>query len=187
MAFLTATALTIGATSVSVGSLLGAAGAVVGGIGALAAGNYQNAVAKQNAQIAEQNAHRARERAGIEAQDNDMQTLGMLGEQEAAQSASGISLTSRSSILTRKAAKELGRRDTLNIIQAGDVEAYNYKVDAANQRASGKAAKTTGVFNALGSFLSAGGSLAGGAKSVPNGSRFDPWVTRKGLSLRRAY
>jgi hypothetical protein len=165
-----------------ISAILGAVGSVVSGVASLAAGAAQARMAKFNASIAEDNAVRATERSQIEAQQQDKLTLGMLGEQEAVQSASGISLGSTSSVRTRRAARELGRLDTLNVRQAGDIEAYNYKVDAANQRMQGSAAMTSGISNALGSFLGAGSSLVGGSRS--SRKSFDPWTTRKGTSMR---
>lgn len=160
-------------TSLSLGSVLSgaasAASAAVGAIGSIAASNYQAKVAEYNAQIAEQNAKRAENRSQIEAQDNDMATLGMLGEQEAAQTSSGVSLRSKSAVAVRRAARQLGRRDTLNIIQAGKIEGYNYRVEAAGQRAQAGMARQAGRMNALSSFLSLGGSLIGNARSTAKG------------------
>jgi hypothetical protein len=169
-------------------AIIGAVGSAVSGFAALAAGNYQNKVAQMNASIAEDNAKRSIERAQIEQQDQDMITLGMLGEQESVQAASGISLNSKSSIRTRKAARELGRRDALNIRQGGELEAYGYKTEAVNQRAQGQLAKSAGVSNMLGSFLGAAGSLVGGSTSVANPARYtnDPWRTKAGTNLRYA-
>ena len=167
-----------------ISTILTALGSVVSGVSALAAGAAQANMAKFNAQVAEDNAVRAQDRAQIEAQQQDDLTRGMIGSQEAAQSASGLSLSSKSSVLTRKSALKLGRLDTLNVRQAGDIEAYNYKVDAAGQRMSASAAMASGVGNALGSFLGAGSSLIGKSQSVKKS--FDPWVTNKGVSLRYA-
>lgn len=163
------------------------ASAGFGALSAMAAGNYQAKLAEYNAQVAEGNAKRAEARAQIEAQDNDMATLGMLGEQEAAQTSSGVSLRSKSAVAVRRAARQLGRRDTLNIIQAGKVEGYNYRVEAAGQRASGQMAQQAGRANALGQFLSLGGSLIGNAQSTAKkrsgyenyyGTPYDPYARK---------
>lgn len=173
-----------------IGGFIQAAGLAFTGIMAIAQGNYAKAVADMNAQIAETNAKRETERANIEAQESDMQTLGLLGQQEAAQSASGISLSSRSQVLTRRAARELGRLDALRIVNQGQQNAYNFRVDAANMRAQGAADRASGIASGIGSFLSAGGSLLGSSKSVANAGRYtsanyDPWITRRGTNLRR--
>lgn len=178
--------------SLSLGSILsGAASAAATGVSVLsqvAASRYQAKVAEYNANIADQNAKRAEQRAAIEAQDNDMATLGMLGEQEAAQTASGVSLRSKSAVLTRRAARQLGRRDTLNIVQAGDVEAYNYRVTAAGERANAQMANRAATGSLLGGFLSIGGSLIGNSQSSKKkfndpmaryyGSPYDPYARK---------
>lgn len=183
MAFISTALTTLGITG---GQLLGFGSAALGAVGTIAAGSYQAAVANMNADVADENAKMARQRAQLEAYENDMMTAGMLGEQEAAQSASGVSLTSRSAVLTRKAARQLGRRDTLNIRQAGEVEAYNYKVDAANQRAAGQGARMQAGVSALGQFMGATGNLIGGARSTRMYDRVtaDPWRT-KATNYRR--
>lgn len=176
MAFLAAIPL-----STMISSAVAIAGTAVSTLSAMASANYQAKVAEYNAKIAEGNATRATERSRIEAQDNDMATLGLLGEQEAAQTSSGISLRSKSAVLTRRAARQLGRRDTLNITQAGDVEAYNYRVEAAGQRADAKMARNSAAGSMLGGFLSMGGSLIGNSKSTSSASKYgsptpyDPW------------
>lgn len=191
----------IGSAATAVGgaasSLLGGLGGVSGTLSAvgtglsiastLAAGNYQNKIAEQNAKIANENADRAIHQSQIEAQRQDALTLGMIGEQEAIQSASGLSLTGRSQILTRKNARELGRLDALNVAQAGERDAYNFRLDAQNQLNAGTLAKSSAAGNALGSFLGFAANtptLVGGSRSVQKS--YDPWVTKKGLSLRSA-
>src|SRR5688500_9818971 len=131
MAFLAAIPAAVGSLfsggGLSIGSALGVAGSVISGIAAYQAGSCQNKVTKQNEQNAEDNAKRATESSQVEAQQHDALTAAAIGEQEAIQGASGLSLTGRSQILTRKAAARLGRLDTLNVIQGGQVEAYGYR------------------------------------------------------------
>lgn len=167
----------LSAAGISATTLLTAGSAAVSGVTGLLAGVYAKNTADMNAEIAEDNAKRAVFRSQVEQQESDLATAGMLGEQEAAQSASGISLTSGSLVKTRAAARKLGRLDALNIRQAGRVEAYNYQAEAAGLRAKGQGALFAGVGDALGSFMSAGGSLIGGANSVKNPSRYgdDKW------------
>jgi hypothetical protein len=185
MAFLAAIPAAIGSVfGGGFGQVLGAVGTVLSGISAYGAAQYQQRVGEMNAEIAEDNATRARERAQVEAQEQDDQTRALLGQQLAAQSASGLDIGGRSQILTRKAARRLGRKDALNVAQAGEIEAYNYRVEAANQRASANLAGAQGQSSLLASFIGAGQSLIGGAKSTARASRFDPWVTKSGMSLR---
>lgn len=137
-----------GAASI-ISGVLGLVGAVVGGMEAANRANqqaenelaaatssaYQSAVAKQNAAISERNAERSVGVAQREQQTQDDLTRAMIGEQIATQGASGLALGGRSQIMTRKSARVLGRKDALNVRYAGEVERYNYMVEAANQRA----------------------------------------------------
>lgn len=160
-------------------------GTGVGVASAIGQGNYQAAVAEQNAKIAQQNAQRATDRAAIEAQENDLLTRGMLGQQMAAMSASGVSTDSPSFLMTRRAARTRGRLDTLNIIQGGQLENYNYLTDATNQRAVAAGARSQGYANAFGTALGGVGSLISTARPTVMASRFDPWITKTGTNLRR--
>lgn len=163
-------------------AILTAVGTGISAASALGSAIYQKNMADMNARIADDNAKRAIERSQVEQQSQDDMTRGMLGEQEAAMSSSGLSLNSRSSVMTRKAARELGRLDALNIRQAGEIEAYNYKAEAASQRAMGKAALFNGGMNMLSSFIGGTTSMIGGSQSTSKS--YDPWVTKRGTNMR---
>lgn len=163
---MTMAALAIAGTVISAGS------AVWQGVSGAQYANYQAQVADMNRRIALDNANRAIERSQVEQVDQDMQTLAMLGEQQAEQSASGLSLGSRSFRLTRKSARDLGRLDALNVRQAGELEAYAYKTDAANFKASASAARVQGRNSLVSGFLGAGQSLVSGAMKVKDARRF---------------
>lgn len=176
-----------------ISGVLGAVGAVVAGmeranaanqqadneLAAATAAQYEANIAKQNAAISEQNAARSVQVSQLQQQEQDDLTRAMVGEQIAAQSASGLSLGGRSQILTRKSARLLGRKDALNVRYAGEIQRYNYQVEAANQLAgaglkehekgsyeksaaySRKAASTA----MLAGFLNGAGSLLGSISS----------------------
>ena len=169
MAFLSAAGFTAS-------SLIGAGSALVSGAAGLIGAIRAKQTADINAEIADDNAKRSIHRSEVEQQESDMMTLGKLGEQEAAQSASGLAVTSRSNVLTRVAARKLGRLDALNIRQAGELEAHNFRVEGMNARLQGKAALAEGVGGLIGSFFKAGGSLIGGTPATKMGNRVnDPW------------
>ena len=160
-------------------AIAGALASVASGVMGMMQASYQAQVAKMNAEVAKENATRASQRAGIEAQEKDiMETRALLGEQEVAQAASGVSIAGKSQVLTRATARKLGRRDAENIVAAGQLERYNYLVDAANFKAEAKAAKISGISSLVGGFLGAAGSMPtsmmGGAKPTQAGSRFVP-------------
>ena len=157
---------------------MAAVGAIVGGVIGMTQASYQAKVANMNASIAEDNAKRALERGDVNAEDSDFQTRALLGEQEVAQAASGVSLSGKSQILTRESARKLGRRDALNIVQDASVEAYNYKTQAANFKAEAAAARISGISGLVGSVFSAAGSipssLAGGSSSTASPYKYIP-------------
>jgi hypothetical protein len=129
----------MGAIAPILGIVSTVASTVVSATGAMAAAEseanmfkYQQEVANMNAQIAEDNAKRARDVAQVNQQDQDNQAAAFLGEQLAIQSASGVDLGSRSSLGSRKASRAVARRDALNVIQAGELNAYNSLTDKVN-------------------------------------------------------
>lgn len=156
--------LAIMGTIATVGQIgLGVAGSIVGASADAEAAQQARDQALKNKAIAEENAQRALIASQDEQFDVDMQTVALLGEQEAIQAGSGLRLDSGSFIQTRKAARELGRIDALNVIDAGRIraEAYRNEGDAfaaeavAAQRAKGNAQ--------LSGFLGAASSIVGGA------------------------
>lgn len=156
------------------GPLLSAVGTVVSIGTGLAAASYQSKVAEMNAKIAQDNARKAAERGRIAAEEQDRQTRAALGEQLAVQAASGVNINSKSSMLTRKAARTLGRQDALRARIAGESEAYNYRTDAANYVAQGRMAKMQGFANALGAGIDGLSTLVGSAR--PTARTFNPYV-----------
>jgi len=159
-----------------IGLVTSVAGSVFGMISARNQAKFQEELARRNAKIAEDNAARAISRSQVEAQDQDMINLAFLGEQEAVQSASGLG--GRSQFLARKSAVELGRRDTLNGRQAGEIEAYNYQVEAMGQRAQASMHRAEAGNALLAGFLNTTRSLIGGVQSIQNPGRFNPYVPR---------
>jgi Tfp pilus assembly protein FimV len=164
------------------GTLFSALGSVVSAGAGLASGVYQSNVAKANAEIAKQNAVQAAEQGRDNARQQDNLTRAAIGEQIAVQSASGLSLNSGSQILTRKAARALGRQDSINAAEAGNRTAYNYNVDAANQVAEGKASMFNGITSGIGGLLKAG-SLIGDARSTRKKFDYTPIPTPRPSSI----
>ena len=152
---------------------LSAIGSIFGGIIGFAQASYQAKVAEMNAEVANDNAKRTIDRTQIEEQDNAAENLALIGEQEAAQGASGLSINSESSRRIRKASRVLGRKDTLNIRQAGEIEKYNYEVEAANQTAAAGMARIGGIGSLLSGFVQGGGSLIGAASPTAATNRYN--------------
>lgn len=155
-------------------TLLGAAisgiGSIMSGMAAAQAANAQAEIDMMNAEINEDNAARAIHRSQIEAQDQDMLTAALIGEQDARQGASGLG--GRSQLMVRKAARELGRKDALNVRQAGEIEGYNYRVAAAGDKASAGMRRQSAKFSMLEGFLGGASSLIGAARPSGGTSKF---------------
>lgn len=140
-------------------TLLTAGSAAIGAVSAVQSGNYQAAVAKNNARIAEENAAQQSEAAQREAMRSDQDYRALLGEQLAAQGASGLDILGRSQIGARKLTKQVGRRAAMDIIDEGEAGARRSLQEAANFRSEGKQAKLQG-------YLTGGARLLQGASDV---------------------
>lgn len=147
-------------------ALVSASGTLISGFAAKQAGNFQAKVAAMNANIANQNAERAIFTGQVEQQQQDLEAAALLDEQLSAQSGSGLSVGSRSSANTRKSTQILSRKDAETIRRNAEIEAYNFRTDAANFNAKGKLAKMEGKAALISSIFDAGSSLIGSAKST---------------------
>lgn len=188
-----------GGALATISTIVSVAGSVFGGIQAYSnakaaeqSAKYQAEVQRVNADIARKNAVREVQTSQIQQEDQDRAARGLLGEQIAVQAASGLSLGGRTQIATRRSARELARRDALNIRYAGEIGRYNYMQEALNQEAgatlSDMRAKTesrNAGFGLLSGFLGATGSLIGGATSFsPKKTRYNPTpVSRPNVGL----
>lgn len=162
-------------TGGGLGTALQVGAGVVSTLGAVGAANYQAQVAKNNAQIAEQNAAQASQQSQQEQLESDQQVAALIGEQEAIQGASGLSIGGASQLRTRRTAQRLGRQDAQRIRDAGVVniqsfqqQAENFRGEARVQRSNAIGSALGGVFGTLGSVQK---SLVGGAKSTRNANR----------------
>lgn len=143
--FLTSTA---GATAA-----LTAASAGIAGLSAVQSGNYQAAVAKNNAQIAEQNAAQTSSAAQRELMRSDQDYRALLGEQLAAQGASGFDILGRTQTSTRALTERVGRRAAMDINIEGAAGARRSQQEAANFRAEGKQAQLQGYLTGASALL----------------------------------
>lgn len=152
MAFAAPLLTTLGAGSLAGG--LATAGTIVGGASAFLQGQYQAGVLRNQATVARQNAQRAVFAGQITQQDQDQAAAQAIGQEVAAQGASGLSLSSGSFARRRESMKILARRDALRIRNDADVKAQNFNAEAATNEAEARQ-------SSLGSFLSLGGMALG--------------------------
>lgn len=157
---------TIG-TVASVASVgLNVVGSIVGAAGKMDAAQQAADTAAKNKKIAEENAQRTLVIAQENQFDVDQETAALLGEQEAIQAGSGLSLDSGSFIQTRASARQLGRIDALNVREAGVIQAEAYRNEGDAYAAEVVAARKAKGNALLGGFLGVGTSLVGGAQQL---------------------
>lgn len=145
---------------------MGVAGSIIGAASEQEAAQQAAATAARNKEIAEENAQRVLILSQEEQIDQDVETAQLLGEQEAVQGASGLRLDSKSFMLTRSTARELGRIDALNIREAAKIRAEAYRTEGDAYAADAAAARRAGNNAMLQGFLGAGASIVSGARNM---------------------
>lgn len=174
-----------GVFSGGLGTALQIGGGVLGTLSSIGQANYQAQVAKNNAMIATENAQKASDQAQAEQLASDQQTAALLGEQEAIQGGSGLSIGTGSQLRTRRTAQRLGRQDAERIREAGNSTIQGYLQQAENFRGEARVAKSNAIMSGIGGALNVASSISpsliSGARSVRSANRIDPW-----RGLRRA-
>lgn len=155
----------LGALAIA-GTVASVAGIAIQTSAAVNASNYQAQVAERNKAIQLENADRSIARAQQEQEDTDRKSAFLYGQQTAVQAASGLKLGGRSFLLTRKSSRELGRLDAENVRQAGELEAYNYRVLSADSGQAADFARGQANSSLLEGFLNAGSTIIGGAGKI---------------------
>ena len=144
---------------------------LISGVQGFTAGQYQAMVAKNNAKLAMQNAVKAVEEGQQDKIDNDFDIRDMLGEQTAAQSASGLSLSSRSSVGVRNSTRLTGEIEGRRIMADAMQNAKNFKQQAADFKAESKASKVSSYFDLAGGVVGAAAAIAGGVNDYKNSQK----------------
>lgn len=163
---------------------LGVASSIVGAASARESAKQAEELAKKNKQIAEDNAVRALVSAQQDSYEQDLLTAQQLGEQEAIQAGSGLSVDSKSFQLTRATARALGRQDAVNMRDAGAIRAQAYRTEGDAYAAEAVAARRAQGNAVLGGFLGAASSIIGGAGLIAVGpTRTNQTVRVPGASL----
>lgn len=153
---------------------LTAVGAGVSGLSAIESGNYQAAVAKNNAAIATDNAARASEASQRTSMRSDQDYRALLGEQLAAQGASGFDILGRTQTAARQLTERTGRQAAMDITQQGDTASRQSLQEAANFRAAGSQAKLQGYVSGVSDLLQGAsdvGTLVSGRRPRSFGAR----------------
>lgn len=152
---------------------LAAASTVIGGIGqfqqgqaAASAAEYNAKIGEMNATLSERKAKDALERGQREEQRKRMEVARLKGRQKATFAASGVDVAFGSPLDTLVDTAVLGELDALTIRSNAAREAYDFEVDAVNQRAGSALQRSRAGAARTGSFLQAGGTVLGGASDA---------------------
>lgn len=154
------TALTVGS------SVLGAAGALMEGRAEAQMYNYRAQVAMNNAMLAERDVERVLLAGTREESQQKMKTGQLVGEQKAAQAASGIDTEVGTAPFVRDISRAQGEMDALTIRFNTAQEAYGRKVEAAQARADATNFKRAAKTAKLKSYIGAASALIGGASKL---------------------
>lgn len=163
-------------TSGTAATVLAGATAGLGALTSIQQGNYQAAVGRNNARIAEENAARIAEAAQSEAMRSDQDYRALLGEQLAAQGASGFDILGRSQTAARELTSRTGRRAAVDIVDEGRAGARRSLQEAANFRGEGRQAKLQGYMSAAGQLLEGAGKVG----TLVRGRRTRSFERRRG-------
>lgn len=158
--------LAIAATAVT------AAGQVLNGIGQSQQYRYQAQIDDQNNRLASDQARDSIDNTNLEAQRRYRQLSDTQGRQQAAMAASGVDLNFGSPADVQRDTAMIGGEDIGQIYKAGyqrtrghDIDGWNYRSQAAANRAKASGALMQGIFSGLGTALG-GASQFGGPGEV---------------------
>lgn len=143
------------------------AGAAYSGYAQYQAAKAQARVMEYNALVYEQNAAIAKQQAQYEAERQAAGMRRLAGKQRVAYLASGVQASGGTALDLMMDTTQQGELDRLAILYAGDIEAVNYKSQAAGARLEAKATKVAGKYRAYATVIS-GASDAGSTYKINN-------------------
>lgn len=159
--------LAAGSLAAGAGSgILGAVGSVFTGNATKQADDYKAQVAANNAIIAQRNADAATSAGGVAAQQNDLKTKNLVGQQTVAQASNGLDVGSGTNVNVRQTAVDLGHLDTLTILNNAAKNSAGFKAQGMNFTAESQLDTAAGANAQTASYIGAGTSLLGAASSV---------------------
>lgn len=145
------------------------ASTVIGGISQWQSASYTAAIANRNAKQAEYLAEDARARGEQKADQERRKVAYKIGAQRVGLAASGVDTGFGMALDIVGDTGMLGEMDTQIIRQNADREAIGYENQAENFRMEAKAAKSSGLWNTLGTVVGGlGESYMMGKKQFPN-------------------
>lgn len=124
-------------------------------------GEYTQEVAEQNQALDLEREQQSKQIGAIREEEQRQKVRQFAGSQEADFAARGVDLSSGVVTAMLDDTYTLGETDALNIRANAMREAWGYSVSATNNRNEGRFAKWSGNRQAMGTYLSTAGSLAG--------------------------
>lgn len=164
------------AAGASVLTAVSVAGTVLGGISQIQQARVQAQIARNNYQRAIRNAVSESTAAQEKQKRSDIEYAAEMGQQFAAQGASGLDILGASQLRTRETTRRTGRQAAIDIRRQGEAGVQSYLSDAENFHLAGKDAAaqatlalgemTLGLGRAVGKDPKLSKSLIGSARSV---------------------
>lgn len=144
------------------------------------AGSSAKKLADRNADLAMAQSRDAIARGAQGAVAHRGQVRGLIGEQRAAQAASGVKVDTGSAGAQVAASESLGALDELTISNNAAMEAWGFRVQAADYKAKGRIAEHEGWMGAGRSLLTAGANAAAMYDNQQFRMATGPYAGRKG-------
>ncbi|QNA85145.1 hypothetical protein G4G27_14925 [Sphingomonas sp. So64.6b] len=147
-------------------TVMATGGAIMSGIGQAQQYRYQASIADQNNRLANEQAKDSIENTNLEAQRRGRALAQIKGAQQAAMAANGVDLNFGSAVDVQKDTAMIGAEDLAQIYKGGnqrtrgfEISAFNYRSEAAANRAKASGALINAGFSAVSTAL-------GGASNV---------------------
>ena len=155
-----------------IGGIISAVGTIAGGVAQANAAKYQAQVAANNAIIAQQLATTTIEQTQAKTAAQSMKEAELGGQIKAAQAAGGVDVNTGSNKEVQISHRMLGKLDTENVMQSGQLQAYGYLAQKTNYEAQSKLDTYQASTAMTGAELGALGQVTGAASKWFNPSSF---------------
>lgn len=142
-------------------------GAATSAANSLGAGKYASDVGAANAKLAEQNARDAILRGGEAVHDRHTATRRLVASQRAVAASQGLDPDTGTPGDLGSEARTIGALDEVTLMNNATREAWGFKVEASQHRASAKQARTSGRMGAVSTLLTGGAQAWAGYDGGP--------------------
>jgi hypothetical protein len=158
--------------------VMSAFGDIAGGFSQQGASGLQAKIAKNNQTVAAQNAAYTAQAGEVEGEQAGLRNRAVSGTIRARQAAGGVDVNTGSAATVQGSAAELGAMDAMTIRSNAARAAYGYQVKGHEAELEYLQAKAAEKAAPIEGFISAGGTLLGGASSTA--SKYSQWQQSTG-------